>query len=179
MSLLSASKNEESCNYIRNLIDFTKELVVRALGALLYFMNTSMAKLNLQLNFPIMSLRILNMDNIVWLDNNTYESLRIFSEHEHPSTHNWSISAPKEASSIFSLLNRCNSNLGSKYLKNILTQPNKNLNVLESRHEVIEFCLNDCNKSVTLSLIHCIKQCYCVLVSNIFLIIFLYKGSLI
>jgi len=169
MPLASAPKNEKSRNhYIRSLVDFTQESVVCALGALLYFMNTPLEKLNLPTNFTIMSLRILNMDDVVWLDINTYKSLKIFSAHEYPSANKWFINISKKGPSIFSLLNRCNSTLGSKYLKNILAQPNKNLNVLKNRHEVIEFCLQHCNKSVIFSLINCIKQCHCVLVSNIF-----------
>jgi len=169
MPLASAPKNEESYNrYIRGLVDFNQALVVCALGALLYFINTPLSKLNLPTNFTIMSLRILNMDNVVWLDFNTYEALRIFSAHEHPSAKKWSINTFKGGPSIFVLLNRCHSTLGSKCLKYILAQPTKNLNVLKNRHEVIEFCLKECNKSVILSLISCIKQCHCVLVSNVF-----------
>lgn len=169
MSLVSAPENEESRKrYIRSLVDFTQELAVCALGALLYFMDTPLAKLNLHTNFITMSLRILNMDNLVWLSISTYESLQIFSAREHPSAYKWTKNSTKEGQSIFNVLNRCHSVLGLKYLKHILAQPTKNLGVLEYRHRVIEFCLKPCNKSIILSLIDCIKHCRCVLVSKIF-----------
>jgi len=167
MSLASAPKNEKSRKmYIRSLVDFTQELAVCALGALIHFLDTPLVKLNLPTNFSIMSLRILNMDNLVWLGISTYESLQIFSVHEHPSAYNWTKNSIKEGPSIFSLLNRCNSVLGSKFLKNILAQPTKNIDVINYRHEFIEFCIKPCNESVILSLINCIKHCRCVLVST-------------
>ncbi|XP_022171724.1 mutS protein homolog 5-like [Myzus persicae] len=97
MSLASAPKNEKSRKiYIRSLIDFTQELAVCALGALLHFLDTPLIKLNLPTNFTIMSLRILNMDNLVWLGISTYESLQIFSVHEHPSAYKWAKNSTKE-----------------------------------------------------------------------------------
>lgn len=168
MPLASAPINEEQRKrYIRSSVDFTQELTICALGALLYFMDTPLAKFNLPSNFSIMALRTFNMDDLVWLGMSTYESLQIFSAYEHPTAYNWTKNSTKDGPSIFKLLNRCNSVLGSKYLKNILAQPTKNLQVLEYRHEVIEFCLNPLNKSTLLSLINCIKNCQCVLVSNI------------
>lgn len=133
-------------------------------------MDTPFAKLNLPTNIKIISLRILNMDNLVWIDDNTYESLQIFPTHEYQSTSKLTQKSIKESPSIFSLLNRCNSVLGSKYLKIILAQPTKNLNVLQYRHEVIEFCLKPCNKSAVLSMINCIKYCRCVSVSKVLLL---------
>ncbi|CAH1736802.1 unnamed protein product [Aphis gossypii] len=163
MSLASAPKNEKSRKlYIRSLVDFTQELTVCALGALLHFLDTPLVKLNLPTNFTIMSLKILNMDNLVWLGISTYESLQIFSAHEHPSIYKWTKNSTKEGPSIFSLLNRCNSVMGSKFLKNILAQPTKNLDIIKYRHEFIEFCINPSNESVILSLTNCIKHCRCM-----------------
>ncbi|KAL5235294.1 hypothetical protein ACI65C_002704 [Semiaphis heraclei] len=99
MSLANAPKNEKSRKmYLRSLIDFTQELAVCALGALLHFLDTPLIKLNLPTNFTIMSLRILNMDNLVWLGISTYESLQIFSVHEHPSAYKWTKNSTKEGS---------------------------------------------------------------------------------
>lgn len=174
MPLSSAPKNKESRNrYIHSLVDFTQELAVCALGALLHLMDTSLGRLNLQTNFSILSLRILNIDDLLWLDISTYESLQIFSAHEHPSANKWILKSNKDliknnTLSIFSLLNRCNSVFGSEYLKNILAQPTKNIDVLRYRHEVIEFCLKPYNKNTILSIIDCIKHCRCVLVSIIY-----------
>lgn len=166
--LASAPKDEEPRKrYIRSVVDFTRELTVCALGALLFFMDTPLAKLNLPTNIKIMSLRILNMDNLVWIDDSTYESLQIFSTREHQPSNKFTQKSSKESLSILKVLNRCNSVLGSNYLKIILAQPTKNLNVLLYRHEVIEFCLKPCNKSVMLSMINCIRYCHCVLVSNV------------
>lgn len=170
MPLSSAPKNKESRNrYIYTLVDFTQELAVCALGALLHLMDTS----NLQTNFSIFSLRILNVDDLLWLDISTYESLQIFSAHEHPSANKWIVNSNKDLTknislSVFSLLNRCNSVFGSEYLKNILARPTKNIDVLRYRHEVIEFCLKPYNKNTILSIINCIKHCRCVLVSIIY-----------
>lgn len=172
MPLASAPKNETSRKlYIRSLVDFTRELAVCALGALLHFLDTPLVKLSLPTNFTIMSLRILNMDNLVWLNVSTYESLQIYSAREHPSAYKWTKNSTKEGPSIYSLLNRCNSVLGSKYLKSILAQPTKNIDVIKYRHEVIEFCIKPSNKSVILSLINCIKHCRCVLVSTIYTLV--------
>ncbi|VVC32807.1 DNA mismatch repair protein MutS, core,DNA mismatch repair protein MutS, C-terminal,P-loop containing [Cinara cedri] len=152
MPLASAPKNKESrIRYIRSLVDFTQELAVCALGALLYFMDNSLERLNLPSNFTILSLRILNMNDLVWLGISTYESLQIFSAHEHPSANNWIVKSNKDnglSSSIFSLLNRCNSVFSSEYLKNILAQPTKNLDVLRYRHESIMVKLNGGNASI-------------------------------
>lgn len=170
MPLASAPMDEESRKrYMRSTIDFTRELAICSLGALLYFIDVPVAKLNLQNNFTIMSLRILNMDNLVWLDISTYESLQIFSTCEHSSAYKSFKNSNKERSSIYNLLNRCYSVIGAKYLMNILAQPTKNLDVLEYRHEVIEFCLNPCNKCTIISILNCIKNCRCVLVSNLYI----------
>lgn len=167
MSLALAPKNEESRKrYIRSLVDFTQELAVCALGGLLYFLNSPLIKSNSPTNYTILSLKVINMDDLVWLGMSTYESLQIFSAHEHPSIYKWSNNSAKVGPSIYSLLNRCSSVLGSMYLKKILAQPTKNINILKYRHELIEFCLQPCNKSIILSLIDCIKHCHCVLVST-------------
>lgn len=169
MPLASAPKNEESRKrYVRSLVDFTQELAVCALGALLHFMDSSLVKLRLPTNLVILSLRILSMDNLVWIGINTYTSLQIFSVSEHSSAFKRINNLTKKGPSLFSLLNKCCSVLGSKYLKNILTQPTKNLDVLKNRHEVIDFCLKPSNKSTIHSVVNCIKHCRCVMVSNIF-----------
>lgn len=173
MPLASAPKNEESCKrYIRSLVDFTQELAVCALGGLLYFLSSPLIKLNLPTNFTILSLKVINMDDLVWLGMSTYESLQIFCTREHPSVYKWTNNSAKVGPSIYGLLNRCSSVLGSMYLKNILNQPTKNINILKYRHELIEFCLQPCNKSIILSLVEDIKHCHCVLVSTYTCILF-------
>lgn len=175
MPLASVPKNKESrIRYIHSLVDFTQEVAICALGALLHFIDDSLDRLSLNTNFSILSLRILNIDDLVWLSCSTYESLQIFSAHEHPSANKWIIKSNKDSNkdnnlnlSVFNLLNKCNSVFGSECLKNILAQPTKNLDVLGNRHEVIEFCLKPCNTNTILSIIDCIKQCRCVLVSII------------
>ncbi|XP_050424660.1 mutS protein homolog 5-like [Adelges cooleyi] len=167
MSLASLPKSIVAGNrYIRGLVDFTKELTVSALGALLYFIDVPSVKMTMQItNNVITSLRILHLNDLVWMSTGTYESLQIFTASEHPSTHKWTpmVASNKEDRSVLSVLNRCcNQALSYKRLKMILAHPTNNLDTLFNRHEVIEFCLTPQNESIIMSITTNIKRCYSI-----------------
>lgn len=74
---------------------------------------------NVSLNFYLfyLLLSIWYSDKQVWINQETYRALQVFTHTAHPSLFKWTSGAYKEGLSIFGLFNRCHSKLGSKYMR--------------------------------------------------------------
>ncbi|KAI5733719.1 hypothetical protein M8J76_015104 [Diaphorina citri] len=133
---------EDRPSYIRSLVDLSQERSVCALGGLLSFLDKSLARLTLgAYECNILALKHLNLDNILWMDTDTLMNLQIFAPKDHPSSFKWTWNRAKEGFSIFGLFNQCASKLGTRRMRTLMSQPTKDRHVIESRLEVIRFCL--------------------------------------
>ncbi|XP_046687922.1 mutS protein homolog 5-like [Homalodisca vitripennis] len=146
-------------NHVLSMINMNAPVLVSAVGGLLYFLQRSIARLSItNLQTPVLSIHTLSLKNLVWIDEETIRALQIFAPMAHPSSYKWFPGASKEGLSVFSLLNRCHSTAGAKYMRVMLSQPTRDMDVLNTRHQVIMFCLKPTNeqvvKSLTDSIVH-------------------------
>ncbi|XP_075215249.1 mutS protein homolog 5-like [Lycorma delicatula] len=132
-------------NYILSQLNLTSdaESLTAAFGGLLTFLGKSLAQINLQ-SFvnPVLAIRTLSLNNLVWIDNESLKALQIFTPTLHPSPYKWKEQVG-EGLSILTLFNRCSSFLGSKRLRVLLSQPTQEISVIRERQDVIEFCLKN------------------------------------
>ncbi|XP_034246125.1 mutS protein homolog 5-like [Thrips palmi] len=150
---------EEHKQFIRSLIDTSQDSMINALARLLKYLTNNLAWLCLShAQSPILGLRNLCIEQQVWINSETYHALQIFTHTAHPSLFKWTPDAHKEGFSIFGLLNRCNSKLGSKFLRGTMLQPTTNIQELTKRHEVIRFCMDPAHEDVVKKMQECIRQ---------------------
>ena len=100
---------------------------------------------------------ILYRDDVVLVDDTAWDSLQVFSSERHPAPSRRGF-GHKEGLSIYSLLNRCSTAQGSKFLKMSLWRPTRNLNILKRRFDVIEYCFNPANMEFVKKVTECLKQ---------------------
>ncbi|XP_065207339.1 mutS protein homolog 5-like [Planococcus citri] len=140
---------ENKTNYLHTLINFDYKMMISALGALLYFLDKFISKIALQMpSHNILSIKTINLENLVWIDQESYNALEIFTSklHSSSSSNKWSADLEmKEGFSIYGLFNRCSSKIGAQYMRVLLSHPSKDLNELRKRHEVIEFFMKNEN----------------------------------
>ncbi|KAI5738959.1 hypothetical protein M8J77_013235 [Diaphorina citri] len=154
---------EDRPSYIRSLVDLSQERSVCALGGLLSFLDKSLARLTLgAYECNILALKHLNLDNILWMDTDTLMNLQIFAPKDHPSSFKWTWNRAKEGFSIFGLFNQCASKLGTRRMRTLMSQPTKDRHVIESRLEVIRFCLESRHAPVVKNIRENIGQVQCV-----------------
>lgn len=94
------------------------------------------------------------------VDDTAWQSLQMFSIDIHPSTvkqvNNY---GSKEGVSVFSMLNKgCSTGQGTRALRLMLLRPSRNLELLERRYAVVEFCSNPRNIEFTQSVMDCLKS---------------------
>ncbi|KAF4104384.1 hypothetical protein G5714_015371 [Onychostoma macrolepis] len=76
--------------------------------------------------------------DVVYIDRDTYSALQIFKSELHPSVFKLQF-GEKEGLSLYAVLNRCRSKLGSLLLRQWFHRPTRDLNILKRRQEVIRF----------------------------------------
>ncbi|KAL1459569.1 hypothetical protein WDU94_011538 [Cyamophila willieti] len=154
---------EDRPSYIRSLLDLSQERSVCALGGLLSFLDKSLARLTLgAYECNILALKYLSLDNILWMDTDTLMNLQIFAPKDHPSSFKWTWNRSKEGFSIFGLFNQCASKLGTRRMRTLMSQPTKDRHVIESRLDVIKFCLESRHAPVVKNIRENISHIQCV-----------------
>ncbi|XP_059098845.1 mutS protein homolog 5-like [Tigriopus californicus] len=144
------SAEQDRMLHLHNLIDFKSENAIRSAGALLKYLDLNLgpevpkkrAKKHIEEPVPtfILSIRPLTIENILSLDETTFTALQIFNADSRASgSKAGSWNKKREGLSLFSVLNRCKSVLGSKYLRHMCRCPTRNLNLIQNRQEVISF----------------------------------------
>lgn len=154
---------EDRPAYIRSLVDLSQGRSVCALGGLLSFLDKSLARLSLgAYECHVLALKHLNLDNILWMDTETLLNLQIFAPKDHPSSFKWSWNRAKEGFSIFGLFNQCASKLGTRRMRSLMSQPSRDRHVIESRLQVIRFCLESRHAPVVQNIRDNISHLTCV-----------------
>ncbi|KAJ4450534.1 hypothetical protein ANN_01961, partial [Periplaneta americana] len=117
------SEPQESCEemhhlYLSTLLDLTSEAMVHALGVLLKWLDVSWTFLQLEQHnaaATIMTFTNFSLADMVMINSVTYEALQIFNKVAHPSSFKRGVPGSyKEGLSVYSIFNRCKSQLGSK-----------------------------------------------------------------
>lgn len=96
-------------------------------------------------------MRFHSSDNHVLMDRNTYKALQIFNSRSHDATFKKGLSSScREGLSVYKLFSvHCSSRLGQKALKDLLLNPVNDQEILNERLNLIGFCIQMCNKTIT------------------------------
>ena len=86
-------------------------------------------------SFQVSSLTKLELDGRLHLETSVFDYLQIFHADPHPSA---LTGAPKEGVSLFNMLNRCCSKIGTRLLKNWLLTPLCDPNIISQRLDCID-----------------------------------------
>lgn len=139
---------EECIHFINSILPMSQELIVACLGNLLKYLSDNHLKWQhaffaFDKNPIITNIEILSLESQVLIDENSFNSLNIFSNIYHPSSFKMQIR--KDGLSLFNLLNKCSSSVAVQELKTILRQPTRNIQELNLRHSTVEWCLKQTN----------------------------------
>lgn len=119
---------------LSSLIDLDKVEMIKALGGLLNFLLSQHIINELEdpnTAIPIYSIEYINFGELLHLDLNTLSSLHIFMTDNHPSA--LGKGKAKEGLSLFGIMNRCQSPVGRRLLKNWFFRPVSDVNLIMER----------------------------------------------
>ncbi|KAL0112414.1 hypothetical protein PUN28_012036 [Cardiocondyla obscurior] len=155
------TSNVERFIFLQGLLNFKSIVMIHALGLLLIYIDQHWSNIALDPSGRpgFASLSSMTLRDIVMMDDDTYEALNIVHAKHHPSFFKCGdAAAKKQSGSLFILLNRCQSRPGMQFLWKTLRHPIRNMQVLNDRFEVIEFCMNPDNQSIVENLTSCLKH---------------------
>nr|XP_011314658.1 PREDICTED: mutS protein homolog 5-like [Fopius arisanus] len=136
--------NTERIIFLQSVLNYTSRVMIHALGMLLKYIDTNWGKIALDPKGDANYLYInyIRLQELVMIEEETFKELNIMQSKYHPSLFKFGMSIKHERMSLFTLLNRCQSRIGVKYLWRLMQQPTRNIRVLQERFRVTEFFLN-------------------------------------
>ena len=124
------------------------QVLVRALGGLLSFLQSTVFQLEDGQLVTINSLRQAKADRYMIIDHVTLNNLHIFATEHHPLLAKGPGNS-KEGFSLFALLDRCKSKIGRQCLREWMMKPLLDVEMISSRQDGIELFLSpDCDAAV-------------------------------
>ncbi|CAL1687218.1 unnamed protein product [Lasius platythorax] len=164
------ANNVERLIFLQGLLNFKSIVMIHTLGLLLIYIDQHWSNIALDPSGrpSFVSLTSVTLRDIVMINDDTYEALNIVHARQHPSLFKCGDAASKKQSgSLFILLNRCQSRPGAQFLwqrlilcRKTLRHPTRNIEILNERFEVVEFCFNPNNQSIVENLTSCLKHVY-------------------
>uniref|UniRef100_T1ITD3 DNA mismatch repair proteins mutS family domain-containing protein n=1 Tax=Strigamia maritima TaxID=126957 RepID=T1ITD3_STRMM len=140
--------------FISSLVNFQCISMVRALGGLLRYIDKHRIGVQLEergIRVPIIAINSFSLENTVAVDENTFRALQIFQQEWHPSVYKIG-SGQKEGLSLYGILNRCKSVIGSKALKIMMLRPTTDIEIIQRRQEAILYFTQLQNTDIIVSL---------------------------
>lgn len=92
------------------------------------------------------------------MDEVTYKALQIFNSRHHPSAFKRNASGSREGLSVFGIFNRCKSSIGVKKMREIFTNPSRDIEELNARLDAIEFLVKPQQQHIVSNLGDCIRR---------------------
>lgn len=138
----------ERSNFMETIVSSHQEQLVMSFGNLLIYLDEMWKHIFLTIsNTPTISnVSIRALNNEVLIDEDTLNGLHVFFLQQHPSGFKIGTEGgSKEGFSLYSMMNRCYSKIGGKYLRTIMQQPTKCLKELNLRLDTVEWCLDKNN----------------------------------
>ncbi|XP_072547199.1 mutS protein homolog 5 [Salminus brasiliensis] len=148
--LPSSITEKEKITYLSSCILFDSVLMMRSIGGLLKCLDRRRVGVELEdssVGVPIFQLLTYTLNDIVYIDRDTYSALQIFKSELHPSVYKLQ-SGVKEGLSLYGILNRCRCKYGSKLLRQWFHRPTRDLSVLRRRQEVVRYFTSPHNSDV-------------------------------
>ncbi len=135
---------------VNSLVDPTSENMIRSAGALLKYLDkNAIGGLNLEVGdgdgcggcgVPILAIRPYTPQDVVRVDETTLTALQIFNTlDQQSSSRAGSWNRKREGLSLYLILNKCKSVLGGKHLRYMFRCLPRDIDVIRSRQEAIEF----------------------------------------
>ncbi|XP_021941355.1 mutS protein homolog 5-like, partial [Zootermopsis nevadensis] len=152
---------EEHLMYLNSLIDMTNESMTHALGVLLKWLDVSWGFLHLdqQTQATVMAVNTISLEDIVMISLETYEALQIFNQVAHPSSFKRGVRGSyREGLSVYGIFNRCKSQLGCKFMRVMFLHPSRDTDLLNSRLDVVQFCVEPKNEEIVKNMLNCLKN---------------------
>lgn len=147
--------------YLSSLIPFENVLMVRAAGSLLKYLEKNRVGIELEadhIKVPILNIKTFSLKDQIAINSTTLSALQIFQQENHPSVYKSGLNSSKEGLSLFGILNRCKSQIGSKLLRNWFLRPLRDLTILEQRHNAIAYLMSGSHIEIVHNLEGCLKQ---------------------
>lgn len=136
-------------------------LQIRATGGLLKYLEKMRVGVELEdasVRVPVMDLKVVTLDDQVSLDDTAFSALQIFQKEAHPSVYKIGQGGAKEGLSLFGLLNRCRSPIGTRKLRLWFLRPIRDIDVIKQRQDAVAFFVNPRNIEVFSTLTDCMKN---------------------
>ncbi|XP_022087928.1 mutS protein homolog 5-like isoform X2 [Acanthaster planci] len=147
--------------FFSSLVPFDCHCMVRAVGGLLKYLEKKRVGVELEgydVRVPVLSLRMFSLERMVSVDENTYSALQIFQKERHPSAYKSGGSGAKEGLSLFGILNKTKSVVGSRLMRVWFMRPSCDLALLNQRQDAVAFFMASANIEVTTSLQEYLKH---------------------
>lgn len=138
----------ERSNFMETVVSSHQEQSVTSFGNLLIYLDEMWKHLFLTTaNVPtIANVTVRALKNQVLIDEDTLNGLHVFFLQQHPSGFKIGTDGgSKERFSLYSLMNRCHSKIGGKYLRSLMQQPTNSLEELNSRLDTVDWCMDKNN----------------------------------
>jgi DNA mismatch repair ATPase MutS len=123
---------------VASIIDFDSSVLVRAVGALLNYLQSSIFRMEEGSTITINNIRYLPSKSFMRIDQTTMSALHIFHTEHHPIMAKGQ-SHTKEGYSLFTLLDRTKSPMGGQCLKDIMLRPLLDIHEIKKRQDIIQF----------------------------------------
>ncbi|GAB1600156.1 mutS protein homolog 5 [Argonauta hians] len=151
----------EKALYLSSLIPFDNGCMVRAAGGLVKYLEKNRIGIELEdinVRVPFVNIQVFSLKDQVIIDTTALSALQIFQVETHPSVYKSGQSCTKEGFSLFGILNRCKSQLGSKLLRRWFLSPTKNVEILQQRHCAVGYFVSKCQADIVRNLEGCLLQ---------------------
>ena len=162
--MLEVPGEESSCEQeqlikLSAYVDFTAKSMIRSAGALLKYLDKNYRTGMDQETPMVLFISSLVLDQILSLDESAFTALQVFSAScQLSGSKAGSWNRKREGLSMFNILNRCGSVVGSRFMRRMLRCPSANLEVIIHRQQAIAFFTSSGNLEFVQALIASIRQ---------------------
>ncbi|XP_073227555.1 mutS protein homolog 5-like isoform X2 [Porites lutea] len=155
--------DDERDIHMSSLVPFDSSNMVRSAGALIKYIDKKRIGVELEdpdVRVPILGLKVFSLNDLLIVDNNTYSALQIFQKERHPSVYKVGTgnSGVKEGLSLFGIINRTKSVLGSHMLRMWFLRPSRDISLLRKRQKAVSYFMSLRNVELVASLQDCLKH---------------------
>ncbi|XP_066594370.1 mutS protein homolog 5-like [Prorops nasuta] len=141
----------ERKTYLNAILNFKSLAMIYSLGLLLRYIDKHWNNISLQpAGKPTFTaLTNIILEDIVMMEEDTYNALNIVQTKYHPSFFKFGNAATNHKGiSLFDFLNRCQSRPGVEALWKMLRHPSRDINLLQRRYQVISFFMQPNHQTI-------------------------------
>lgn len=145
----STNTDMGSYHSLASLINFDSYTLVRALGSLLSFLQSTIFRMESDSTITVNAVKQAKINTYMKIDYNTLKSLHIFNTDFHVLSQRQRKRETLQDFSLYTLLNRTKSKMGKQMLREIMLKPLLEKDKIELRLDGVQFfCLQECAQYV-------------------------------